>query len=727
MIELKNVSKYYQGKESVVKALDSISIRFDLGEFVVITGESGSGKSTFLNVLSGLDTYEAGEMYVDGEETAHFSDEEWEDYRRRHISFIFQSYNIIDAYTVYQNVDSALMVQGIPKEKRKDRVMELIDRVGLAKQAHQKASKLSGGEKQRTAIARALAKDAPVIVADEPTGNLDSTTGESIIKLLKEVSKDRLVLLVSHNYASKEPYATRHVRLFDGEIVEDRSVRPYEKPEEEKKGRVTKDRMDPIQQFNLALRNILSMPKKALFTLLISMFVVFVFAMTYGSYVEQTEATGMTSSHPNFSNSFEGRLVVSRKDGAAMSESELTAFENERSVKAVVPNDPLLDRHFRVLESHESTRRSFSMSVHHASVLSEGDLTEGRLPEAADEVVVDSDEYSVGETLDIFQSQTWEGFADGGGSMSATVVGIVDSDQMWNRTLYFSTAFFESTEAKVLTLMHNNTYQLTHDDITLTFDTMRIVLDERQDVGSFKIRSGDDQQLPQSIDDLLGEIMTLSGSHLFDNELYTLDVEFAALDEGEEYQYDQFLFIHPNTMANLYEDVGIHQVTLVSGDAYDANRIQENLGEDYFSVYPAGYTNEFDAIFRTITKIFLGGLSIMVLLLMYFIAYIALKNVMQSRSKSFVILRSIGARKKELSQSLIVELIFTMLIAFTVVSGILNLQPLLPNIIPEYMRFFSLGNYLFMLTALVLLSVFLGLKFNKKIFRRSVISAFRDE
>ncbi|MFW5894730.1 MAG: ATP-binding cassette domain-containing protein, partial [Bacillota bacterium] len=651
MIELKSVSKYYQGKENVVKALDSISIRFDLGEFVVITGESGSGKSTFLNVLSGLDTYEAGEMYVGDEETSHFSDEEWEDYRRKNISFIFQNYNIIDAYTVYQNVDSALMVQGILKKERKKRAMDLIERVGLLKQAHQKASKLSGGEKQRTAIARALAKDAPIIVADEPTGNLDSETSESIIKLLKEVSKDRLVLLVSHNYASKEPYATRHVRLFDGEIVEDRTVRPYEAP----KGPVGEaserpNRMQPLQQFMLALRNMASMPKKTIFTFMIALFIVFVFALNYGSYVEQTQATALSTNHPNFENSFEGRLVISRKDGAAFSDDELDGFEANSEVKAVVPSDPVLDRRFRVIQDEDSDDYRFygSLQVHHTASLDENDLVDGRFPESADEVVMDSEDYRVGEQLSIYQSDIWEGYTDGAGAMDVTVVGITESDQPYNRNMYFSNAFFESERAKIIALI--NTFEIIHDDASFNFDAHRIVLDDSVPEDAFHIKTRNFEEIPgeesggitSQYDDLVDETMTIRTRHTFDNSTHELDVEFAEVSEGTEHQYEDFLFIHPDTISNLFGDIGVHQVSLITEDRFDATSIQDSLSEDYYSVYPAGYSNQFDEMINTVINLFLGSLSIFTLILMYFIAYIALRNVMQSRSKNFVILRSIG-------------------------------------------------------------------------------------
>jgi len=216
MLKLQNISKYYHSNDVVALGLRKVSLEFKLGEFVAVTGESGSGKSTLLNVISGLDTYEDGEMYVNGEETSYFSNEEWESYRRQYIGFVFQNYNIVDSYSVLENVMVALTIQGYDKARRKARALELIDRVGLSTHVHHKASKLSGGQKQRAVIARALAKDCPIIVADEPTGNLDSETGENIMSLLKEISRDKLVIVVTHNYDQVKDYATRKIRLFDG-------------------------------------------------------------------------------------------------------------------------------------------------------------------------------------------------------------------------------------------------------------------------------------------------------------------------------------------------------------------------------------------------------------------------------------------------------------------------------------------------------------------------------
>ena len=192
LLTLKDIGKIYVSEGNVAVGIRGVNLSFDRGEFVVVTGKSGSGKSTLLNVISGMDSYEEGELYINGEPTSHYMQPEWEEYREKYISFIFQDYNIIDSFTVLQNVELALMHIEDKKERRA-RALELLERVGLSAQINQKGSKLSGGQKQRTVIARALAKDSPIILADEPTGNLDSVTSDEIVSLLHEVSTDKLL------------------------------------------------------------------------------------------------------------------------------------------------------------------------------------------------------------------------------------------------------------------------------------------------------------------------------------------------------------------------------------------------------------------------------------------------------------------------------------------------------------------------------------------------------
>lgn len=198
LLKLKNIGKIYNSNDILTIGIRNINLEFDYNEFVTIEGESGSGKSTLLNVIAANDSYEEGELYFNGEETSHYSNADWEKYRSNSIAMIFQDFNIIENLTVLENVELALLRIESKKERRKISC-ELIKRVGLKEQMHQRGSKLSGGEKQRTVIARALAQDSPIILADEPTGNLDVKASREIAALLKEVSKDKLVIVVTHN------------------------------------------------------------------------------------------------------------------------------------------------------------------------------------------------------------------------------------------------------------------------------------------------------------------------------------------------------------------------------------------------------------------------------------------------------------------------------------------------------------------------------------------------
>ncbi|MCF0112350.1 MAG: ABC transporter ATP-binding protein, partial [Erysipelotrichaceae bacterium] len=226
ILQLRNVSKFYYTNGQVSSGFTKVSLDLSMGEFVVIVGESGSGKSTLLNVISGLDSYQEGEMYIHGEETSHYGDLDFEEYRKKYIGNIFQNFNLINSYTVYQNVELMMLMNGHTSGEIKPKVMELLKQVGLEKYARQKVSKLSGGQKQRVAIARVLAKDTPIVVADEPTGNLDVESARSVFETLHEISKNKLVVIVTHNYEQVEQYATRRIRMHDGKIVEDEVITP---------------------------------------------------------------------------------------------------------------------------------------------------------------------------------------------------------------------------------------------------------------------------------------------------------------------------------------------------------------------------------------------------------------------------------------------------------------------------------------------------------------------
>ena len=221
MLELNDIKKDYAVAGEKVQALKGISLKFRKSEFVSILGPSGCGKTTLLNIIGGLDKYTSGDLIIEGRSTKEYGDRDWDTYRNHSIGFIFQSYHLIPHQTILQNVELALMISGVSKKERKERAIEALEKVGLKDKIKNRPNQLSGGQAQRVAIARALINDPEIVLADEPTGALDSVTSVQIMELLKEISKDRLVIMVTHNPELAEQYSTRIVRLLDGEMVDD--------------------------------------------------------------------------------------------------------------------------------------------------------------------------------------------------------------------------------------------------------------------------------------------------------------------------------------------------------------------------------------------------------------------------------------------------------------------------------------------------------------------------
>lgn len=221
MLQCKNIMKDYVSGDEIVHALKGVSLSFREHEFVSILGQSGCGKTTFLNIIGGLDHYTSGDLIINGKSTKDYSDKDWDTYRNHQVGFVFQSYNLIMHQSVLSNVELALTLTGVNKEERRKRAIEALNKVGLSDQIHKKPTQMSGGQMQRVAIARAIVNNPDIILADEPTGALDSATSVQIMEILKEISKDKLVIMVTHNPQLADEYSSRIIRLKDGTLVSD--------------------------------------------------------------------------------------------------------------------------------------------------------------------------------------------------------------------------------------------------------------------------------------------------------------------------------------------------------------------------------------------------------------------------------------------------------------------------------------------------------------------------
>ena len=266
MLQLQHISKVYHTGDQEFHALKDISIRFRENEFVSILGQSGSGKTTLLNIIGGLDQYTSGDLLIQGKSTKQFKDRDWDSYRNHTIGFVFQSYNLIGHQTALSNVEIAMTLSGVSKAERKKRAIEALERVGLKDHLYKKPSQMSGGQMQRIAIARALVNDPKVVLADEPTGALDSETSVQIMDLLKDIAKERLVIMVTHNPELAQKYSTRIVQVLDGNILSDSN--PCEPTEETKQVDIqfTKTKMSFITALVLSFNNLLTKKGRTLLT-----------------------------------------------------------------------------------------------------------------------------------------------------------------------------------------------------------------------------------------------------------------------------------------------------------------------------------------------------------------------------------------------------------------------------------------------------------------------------
>lgn len=441
-IKLQNISKYYYSETAVTQALQGINLEFRMGEFVAITGESGSGKSTLLRIISGMDTFDDGELYVDGQPTFQYDEDDWEEYRRTKIGFVFQDYSLIGHYTAKENIVSALLIMGVPEKEAGDKAIHYLERVGLSAQRDQRASKLSSGQKQRLAIARALAKDTDIIVADEPTGNLDSETGAQIVKLLRDLSQDHLVIMVTHNYEQVEKYVTRKVRLHDGSLILDVSenmdtdqkpemsenVDNNEKTSSGKKSESNEERLRDHTIGRIFVRmNAVRQPEK------IALFMGFFLAAAIVSFLfigqllmNADDIYTKEYSATSFARKDDKRISLRRKDQKFMTKKDIDRLTKMKHVVSVDQYDIVNDINY-YFEEGKDYRQEYgynrmstsnegwlydSQNVEYvkkdqymrsSSCLKKSDLAKGSLPKKIDEVVLyDRGKYKVGDTITFF-------------------------------------------------------------------------------------------------------------------------------------------------------------------------------------------------------------------------------------------------------------------------------------------------------------------------------------
>ena len=529
MLQIKNISKQYKTGELVQVALNNVSLNFRDNEFVSILGPSGSGKTTLLNIIGGLDHYDKGDLIINNISTKKYKDRDWDSYRNHTIGFVFQSYNLIPHQTVLSNVELALTISGVTRKERRKRALEVLDKVGLKEQAHKKPNQMSGGQMQRVAIARALVNDPKILLADEPTGALDSVTSVQVMELLKEVAKDRLVIMVTHNPDLAKNYSTRIVKLKDGEIIEDTNPYKMEEIEEEpaKHKNLGKSSMSVFTAFLLSLNNLLTKKGRTFLTAfagsigIIGIALILALSSGFQNYVDKIQEDTLTS-YP---------LTVQQETadiGSALL-STMSSDEEEQQVKE------------NTVQEQPNVRELFS-SVGKNDLKSFKEYLEENKDEVDQMVSLTRYNYSVTPTV-YTKNVDNELMAVNPNNLISTVMG--NSSTLMTTSMSIFSELPESTE------MVNEQYELLEGKFPEKYNEIVLVLPDENKISdlmlySLGLRNQDELQ------DLLTKIMSGEDVEKLETPLeFTYDelknIEFKLVDPSALYKY--------NEKYNVYEDM----------------------------------------------------------------------------------------------------------------------------------------------------------------------------
>lgn len=743
MIKLKNVSKFYYSKGVIASGFSKVNVEFNIGEFVAITGESGSGKSTLLNVISGLDTYEEGEMYVDGKETSHYMEKDWEDYRRKYIGNIYQNFNLINSYTVYQNIELVLILNGLTKKEARPKVLELIKKVNLEKFTKTKVSKLSGGQKQRVAIARALAKDVPVIIADEPTGNLDKRSAESIIRLLKELSKDKLVIIVTHNYEQISEYATRKITMHDGKILEDKKIKDV------KEGPSIENNYQNITFFNkirLGIRNTFNVLPKFILLLIVYLFIVVSLMAEYSSFKKSEYENSKTGYNYIFQDLSEERIIINKKDKSPFTDEELDKISKLDNISNIMRNDVVTDRYFTL----NSEDQSYVISGTPKGIKQlKGKLAYGRLPENDNEIVVEGpkDDYYLSQVKDALMKKTYSienEYSSGENNIAENlkIVGIkyAKTTDDYKYYLYFSDQLLNELQFQA-----NQTYSTTvvnflgKNHQSKSWNTSyKIVSNDWVSRGKTYISEDNKYSCPK--ENCINQPLTINVSNLYYQESLNLSVEkyynikniANVLNipnyKKEDYEnYNGIIFINKDDYNSLYNKA-TYQVSVYVKDARIIDETLNTLNKDYNTLAIKDVLVQQEAV--VIVRILKIIVTIILVVALFFITYFVIKLILKSRNIYYTTIRMLGSSKKVARQLLVIELFVISNLAYFSFMGCLYLNKIniisynLFNTINDYLIF---KDYLLLYIILIILSFLTSEKYAAKIFKNSVMNSYREE
>ena len=668
MLKLENVSKIYYTNGIVATGISKVNLELNIGEFVVITGESGSGKSTLLNVISGIDSYEEGEMYINGKETSHYTEKDFEEYRKKYIANIFQSFNLINSYTVYQNVELVLLLNGYKRKQIKKKVLDIIDKVGLTKFKNTKVSKLSGGQKQRVAIARAIVKDTPIIVADEPTGNLDTKSAYEIIELLKNVAKDKLVVIVTHNIEQVEKYATRIIKMHDGRMIQNTEIKNIN--EDSKITQASGKNITIPNQYRLGIRNTFNIFSKFILLFIVFTFMSVAFLAEYSAFKLVEHSTEESSGYSaNLRDISKERILINKQNREPFTEDDYSKIKQLSNIDYIVEDDISLDTEF-ILRNDTLNTYGYIKDINNFK----GNLDIGRMPENDDEIILkaNKDDYTITQMLDETLNSEFslqKSYREGDTIRTVKIVGIQYNE---NNTIYDRTFYVSNEVKKVVRSYVHNQYS---DMKTLLNDKyVQYTIETSENVEPGTAIVNDDLKYQFKNNKIINQNINISVSNIYyeDNIDLTITKTFTKsnlkkLTGYTDYSYYQnAIIINPDDYNSLY-DKPSYQSSVYVKDASIIDQTMselENLGlkPKKATDFKVEYENE-----SQIVKIFKVVVTIFVIIVVFFISYLIISIILKSRNIYYTTLRMLGATSKSTRKILNIELFINSTLSYLMV------------------------------------------------------------
>ena len=742
MLELKNVSKFYYKKGMITTGFSKINLKFDMGEFIAITGESGSGKSTLLNVISGLDSYEEGEMYINGEETSYYSEKDYKKKKKKYIGNIFQNFNLVNSYTVYQNIELIYLLNGFKAHEVKKKINELIKQVDLTKYKNRKVSKLSGGQKQRVAIARALAQNTPIILADEPTGNLDKKSSENVLKILHEISKNKLVIVVTHNYDQIEEYVTRKITMSDGKIIEDKRIKKHD--EVAKVEETTYFDMRPLSKLKLGIRNAFNILSKFLIITFVYLYVVLSLFITYTGFVTTTNLSQELGYNDFFDYSDLNRIVINKKDRTIITEEDYEKLKSLSNISKVVEKDILLDQ-TAVLYFED-----FYVAGRAKPISEVKKVDFGRLPETNEEVVVRiNPDYNYQLSKSQAEETIKDKFSLAGISYfngnttrdekKVSIVGIVYDNEEYDTYIYLNDELLNEISDAYIKSNTDITYGFLGSERTSSYNAIyeELIPDTKVKKGTAVV-SEDYSYLCKNYNcknyKLYIKAKTVY-SEIDKNIKVAKMYNKKTFKKLTSYKYDDYngaIFVNPEDYESLFDKNNYQSSVFIEDDLKVNETLQEldNLGYKTIYIKDSIAGDEDVNILTRIMNIARLIVNIANVFILFFVSYFVIKLVIKSRNIYFSTLRILGSSFKDTKKLLNIELFTYANIAYVIFLTIITLAKkkiIDMEVFNVVLKYSELHHYIIVYIILCVICLLTTSRYSRKLFVGSVMNSYREE